>query len=473
MMEQQLQEHQPAGSAAAPRGSERRRMSATEHTANIGKNLLYLLSDPKSLTQIPRCFPLHDFDEEEHPPAPDFASLRSWSAHPAAPKGQRAVEDANYLALTGDLADVPPPAARPCDLFYVHDSTLTPTEIMPFMPHARLPCWNAPVGGTLDPVLEQVIAKVDEQVDLRVAAGATCFNATCRIYAPRYRQTNVLAFESQTWANFLVRKREAHKAFGLAYSDVRRAFIHFVDDPANADRPFFLASHSQGTLHLVRLLQEEVDCKPHRLRRFVHAYMPGFVVPMSLFTSLRHVRPSSCARDYCSVSSWRTGGRGHLERVSLLLRWTYLADQGWRLAYGPALATNPVSWSSQLDGAPSEEAAYRGAAFPVPSNLDARHAGGATSGLSLRYGHLSRSSQGTLGARVEALTPIHVGPLRARVDALGVTRVPIFPKESLFSLCETDFLLYHDIDFAAFYGNLRKNVAERHEAWCSPQRSRL
>lgn len=39
-----------------------------------------------------------------------------------------------------------------------------------------------------------------------------------------------------------------------------------------------------------------------------------------------------------------------------------------------------------------------------------------------------------------------------------------------FTLAEDDFLRYHDLDIALFFGNLRGNCAERFRAW---RRSRL
>ena len=46
-----------------------------------------------------------------------------------------------------------------------------------------------------------------------------------------------------------------------SYQDVRSAFLHFIEtiDP---NEPFVLASHSQGTFHLARLIDEEVDGTP-------------------------------------------------------------------------------------------------------------------------------------------------------------------------------------------------------------------
>merc|ERR1719204_314656 len=125
---------------------------------------------------------------------------------------------------------------------------------------------------------------------------------------------------------------ELWQCFDLAYGDVLRAFEKFVDDPSRADRPFILAGHSQGTLHLVRLLQEQVENHPRRRARFVHAYLAGYAVPADLFSrTLRHVRPCAHAADVRSVSSWNTlpqDHAGHDLFRNMGVAW--YSGEGWR-----------------------------------------------------------------------------------------------------------------------------------------------
>ena len=63
------------------------------------------------------------------------------------------------------------------------------------------------------------------------------FNACCAVYAPRYRQANGRAFTHPD--------AKGQPALDLAYSDVERAFERFLAQ--TDDRPFLIASHSQGT----------------------------------------------------------------------------------------------------------------------------------------------------------------------------------------------------------------------------------
>ena len=68
---------------------------------------------------------------------------------------------------------------------------------------------------------------------------------------------------------------DAQKALDLAYRDVAAAFDQFVKEAG--DRPIILAGHSQGALHLERLLREKVAGKPIA-RRIVAAYVVGWPI---------------------------------------------------------------------------------------------------------------------------------------------------------------------------------------------------
>ena len=56
------------------------------------------------------------------------------------------------------------------------------------------------------------------------------------------------------------KSEDAQKALDLAYGDVAAAFDQFVKEAG--DRPIILAGHSQGALHLERLLREKIAGKP-------------------------------------------------------------------------------------------------------------------------------------------------------------------------------------------------------------------
>lgn len=417
--------------------------------------------------------PMGPFNEDSAGVPPEFSELGSWIAHPRRAAGARAVEDANHLTTSG--SPLPLLEQRACDCFFLVDSCYGSADVMAFRGDSVAEQWNLPIEAE-GASQQQISAKVAEQMELRVAAGASCFNRTCRIYAPKYRQVHVgslahlrtLAGLSQEPQMEIgpAKPYELSRALDLAYSDVRRAFLHFIDEPEVVGRPFILAGHSQGVLHLVRLLQEEVESHPERRARFVHAYLAGFSVPLDIFSrSLRVIRPSKSASDFCSVSSWRTAAERH-PSLKLLRVAAFYAGEGWRVTEGSMLTNNPITWSGVPEDSASDPAAFRGALWPLPANLDPRADEGLIpSGAGLRFGHRLMKSREPLGVQVPQLVDVDCGPVTARVDGEGVVRVPHVSKTSLFGLTERDYLLYHDLDFALFHNNIQQNASLRVRRW--------
>lgn len=99
--------------------------------------------------------------------------------------------------------------------------------------------WNA----ALDDAESQRIARI------YVRGMASPFNQASEIWAPKYRQA--------TFGAFLTDKTDGQQAIEAAYADVKQAFAYFLSS-IDKDTPIVLAGHSQGALHLQRLLREEV-----------------------------------------------------------------------------------------------------------------------------------------------------------------------------------------------------------------------
>src|SRR3546814_7100587 len=132
---------------------------------------------------------------------------------------------------------------------------------------------------------------------------------------PRYRQASSRAFAE--------RLGDGAKAYALAYGDVLRAFRSYVAHD-NHGRPFIIAGHSQGALHGLRLIREEIAGTP-LAARLVIAYLPGLGIPMSAL----HADIGACAvpGQTRSVASWNrfAAGRSDVHRAELqsLRRTTY------------------------------------------------------------------------------------------------------------------------------------------------------
>lgn len=96
------------------------------------------------------------------------------------------------------------------------------------------------------------------------------FAEVCRPFAPIYRSVTVAGIPAAA------RGEDVRPIFDLAYRDVRTAWRQFLASRSN-DRPFVLIGHSQGSIHLVRLMQEEIDGRPIA-RRMVSALLIGWNV---------------------------------------------------------------------------------------------------------------------------------------------------------------------------------------------------
>ena len=319
------------------------------------------------------------------PPAPNYADNAAWAALPGHPSGADAVP-----------AGVPRPGNTPhrVDAFFIHPTTFLALT----QPNAAYD-----QGGLSG-------AAVDRGT-LRFQASA--FNACCDIYAPQYRQASIAAF---------IGDRMAHRAaIELAYRDVQAAFDWYIAH-ANHGRPFILASHSQGSLHALRLLQERIIGTKLQ-QQLVAAYIVGEAVPVSIETSglplCRGGSQTGCVvawntvRDQAGGETWRTGA----------LAWQN-GDYA-KIAGRPIVCVNPLNWI--LDGT-ADAAANLGA---VP---------------------------GTRGEDIPA--PI-AGLTGARcVNGLLEVAIPE-DKSSGFNGPLTGLGSYHIYDYNLFYMNIRANALER------------
>jgi hypothetical protein len=80
------------------------------------------------------------------------------------------------------------------------------------------------------------------------------FGSVCRTFAPLYRQATLAALLRQAAGN----GANTMRTMALAYKDVLAAWRHYLQQH-NQGRPFVLIGHSQGTIHLTRLLAEEIE----------------------------------------------------------------------------------------------------------------------------------------------------------------------------------------------------------------------
>lgn len=258
------------------------------------------------------------FAVEQIPTAPDYAKLQFWSAHPDQ-------LDSSNLAPVGSVP-IDPKQAN-VDVFYIQPTT-----------HFTGGQWNSDMS---------TLAFAEQGTEHIIATTASVFSSCCRIFAPRYRQAHLAAFiETGSEA--------AIKALDLAYVDVEQAFQHFLSN-RNPARPFIVASHSQGTLHGLRLLSTYVDGKDLQ-NDMIAAYLIGYWMPADVLSVTLPNTPlcenenmTGCLITY---DTYDVDGTGR-DPDGVLPYWY---PTGWEWANRPkTLCVNPLSWTVSGGKVPASE----------------------------------------------------------------------------------------------------------------------
>ncbi len=235
-------------------------------------------------------------------PAPDYSDLRYWAASPFKDDTSDKIPD----FLKNEVRD-----AR-ADVFFIHPTSYFGEE--------KGSPWNADLRDTV----------VNNNTDnLSIMLQASVFNGSCRVFAPRYRQGNMEAF-------YVFNTPEAKAAFDLAYNDVKKAFQYYLKHD-NKKRPIIIASHSQGSLHAIRLLQEFFDDKPLQ-KRLVCAYAIGYQIKKDAFKKIPVGERSG--QIGCFVG-WRTYAKGEIPK-------------GSAAENGNSVCVNPLTWSTSNEWASSD-----------------------------------------------------------------------------------------------------------------------
>ena len=256
------------------------------------------------------------FDKDAAPntgPTPDYSDLGYWAASP----------------YKHDPSDSIPPFLKDekrdtrADVFFIHPTSFLGTadenDILNAGDNRRelfnalkTAAWNADLTDSV----------VNNRTNSRsILYQASVFNGSCRVFAPRYRQANIKAF-------FVPRSAASQQAFDLAYSDIKAAFTYYLQHE-NQGRPIIIASHSQGSLHAIRLLQEFFDGKPLQ-QKLVCAYVVGYQIPLDAFQKIPV--GSSPTMTGCFVG-WRTYQQGTTPR---------LVEQ----ENGNSVCVNPLTWTT-------------------------------------------------------------------------------------------------------------------------------
>jgi hypothetical protein len=197
--------------------------------------------------------PKGEFVEVPMPEGASYADASLWVARPDLPGSPARWTPQGFA----------PARAPKAAVFFIHPTSFLESS-----------AWNA----GLDDHESQNRAR------LFVRSQASAFNSVGAIWAPKYRQA--------AFGAFLTGEADARRALDFAYRDVLAAYEAFLRQ-APAAAPIILAGHSQGSLHLLRLLEERVRGAPEA-GRIAAAYVVGW--PVSETADLPALPLPACER---------------------------------------------------------------------------------------------------------------------------------------------------------------------------------
>lgn len=314
---------------------------------------------------------------------PDYSKVENWIARPDIP--------GNPSTWLPD--GVEPLSSSAAAIFYIHPTT--------YLDRDR---WNAPLAGS---------AASDGRASLFVQSQASALNTAGEVWAPRYRQA--------AFGAFLLKSEDAQNALNLAYSDVEAAFRQFLD--RNPDRPIIVAGHSQGALHLSRLLGRYGRNLKDRL---VAAYVVGWPISDAADLPAMSLRACNHPEETGCVLSWQSFGEPANPDMVLNAWEGTRGPTGVRRLRRDMVCVNPLT-------------GRRNSAAPPEANA----------GTLVPNGNLTEAH----------LVPGQVG---ARCEHGFLTIWGDIPALGNFVLPGNNFHVY---DFALFWAAIRNDAERRLKAW--------
>ena len=369
--------------------------------------------------------PRGEFVEQEALAANAYEDPAMWYSRP----GKGTNDPARYQPAIAEAPadpDAPPSTERPAaerslergDPFEVEDSrTAEPVEadeVPDFAVFFVSPTSYIQAGGDWNAPFDD--RDTDARARLFLRGLASPFNRADEIWSPKYRQAAVGAF--------LTDKPDAKLAIDAAYADVREAFRYFLET-VDADKPIVLAGHSQGSLHVLRLLMEEIAGTP-LADRIVASYVPGW--PISVEHDLPALPQPACASP---------------EQTGCLLGWSSFADDA-----DPDFIMRRYSATPGFDGQPRGEG-------PILCVNPITGMTGGSAPMSANLGTLVPDEGMTRGDLVPGAVP-------ARCDERGLLLIGDPPQLGEGVLPGNN---YHVYDIPLFWANVQADVVRRVRAW--------
>lgn len=349
--------------------------------------------------------PDHDFGSKPLPNAPDYSLRAHWAAWP---------DDDSPAERLPEGVERIPQEDRPASAFFLHPTT-----------YGGKDHWVQPMDDV------DAIRGTDRGA---ISVQASAFNACCRVYAPRFRQSNIMGYQQD----------EIEQIMTVGFEDVRKAFRFFIET-IGPDEPFVLGSHSQGTFQLVRLIEEEVDGTP-LMNRLVAAYAIGHQLPGALIVKgYQDIEVCETATQTGCFISWdaHEGDKtpsdwndGEQQK-----NWNGTDYSGF--APRQKICVNPITW--RTDSQPNDKADHLGA-LEMTKRFDPQTSMGELVG-------------GTVSAYCERGE-------RSNWLFVNSDRDEKLKSQGIWSYFGRNL---HGLDYSLFWANIRQNAVDRSLAWLEAQ----
>ena len=178
--------------------------------------------------------PSQDFKKNENILELDYNDEKNWAFRSDLHDFNK-IMPKNYKCNNEDFFDV--------SVFYIHPTTLFSSTN-----------WNADTSHFAN----------NKLIDLCLDNQASVFAGLSDLYVPHYREMHIYSYTDTI---------NGIKAFNVAYHDILLSFKYFLKH-IKTDK-FIIASHSQGTNHAKRLINEYIHTNKDLLDRLVLSYLIG------------------------------------------------------------------------------------------------------------------------------------------------------------------------------------------------------
>ena len=217
------------------------------------------------------------FDPHEVKSRVDYSEESSWVALPSK------LDYSDWVLEKKKDQNTP---ERKVDVFYIH------------------PTGYYSQDSWVDPLNKD--SKSNHNTQVMMINQASAFNQCCLVYAPYYRQASMAVFSKRTPED------TKYQVLNFSYQDVKRAFNYYIKH-YNKNRPFIIASHSQGAMHAARLIKEVIDTTS-LYNQLVAAYIIGSGFSEEMASDLQNIKVCKEPSQTGCLVHWATYNERYMKR---------------------------------------------------------------------------------------------------------------------------------------------------------------